>query len=92
MLERMGEIRRREMDRNRREERRNRRGGEMGLGADEVYSPAPIVVEGNTGRPSLLYSVEDLELGGIRIDCVIGEDVEEGFVTGGSTAEGEDSE
>ena len=91
MLERMGEIRRREINRNRRGERRNRRGGEMGLGVDEVYSPAPIVVEGIAGRPSLLYSVDDLELGGINIDCVVGEDVEEGFLDGGSTAEGEDS-
>ena len=63
----------------------------MGLGVDEVYSPAPIVVEGIAGRPSLLYSVDDLELGGINIDCVVGEDVEEGFLDGGSTAEGEDS-
>ena len=88
MLERMGVDRRREWDRFGRDERRNGRGGEMGV--DEIFSPAPIMVEGISGRPSMLYSVDDLELGGINIDCVVGEDVEEGFLDGESTGEGED--
>ena len=62
-------------------------GGEMG--EEGNFSPAPIMVESNSGQPSVLFSVDDLELGVITIDCVVGEDVGEEFQHGESTDGGE---
>ena len=43
-----------------------------GVGAGTF--PVPIRVQGEKGEPNLLYSVNDLEIGGVRLDCVVCED------------------
>ena len=43
-----------------------------GVGA--VIFPVPTRVQGENGEPNLLISVDDLEIGDVRLDCIISED------------------